>query len=424
MPNLNETPRSNRLHIGFFGRMNSGKSSLLNAFCGQQAAIVSAVPGTTTDPVYRAMEINGLGPCVLIDTAGFDDSAQEGNLGESRIKKTTDAAFKTDIAVILYPADAFAAAIKNNIPADEVFSREYEWQDNFEARKLPVLPVLSKTDLVSPEEKQLILAELAKKGIKLPIKTGKNEFAAPEKLMAEMKDRLALLLPESFAPKSLTEGLCNPGDSVMLIMPQDPQAPMGRLILPQAQTIRDLLDRHCIITACSTEEMPAALERLKNPPDLIITDSQAFAKVWPHKPPHSRLTSFSILFAAQKGDIAYFTESAKKIAQLKETDKVLIAESCTHAPMAEDIGRVKIPRMLRKKAGEGLKIEICAGTDFPLDLTHYSLVIHCGGCMFSRRHILSRVERAKEQGVPMTNYGVALAALTGILDKVSVPEGI
>ena len=424
MPNLNETPRSNRLHIGFFGRMNSGKSSLLNAFCGQQAAIVSSVPGTTTDPVYRAMEINGLGPCVLIDTAGFDDAEKQDNLGESRINKTKEASFKTDIAVILYPADVFAEAIKKNIKPDKAFSQEYEWQDNFEARKLPVLPVLSKTDLVSPEEKQLILAELAKKGIKLPIETGKNEFAAPEKLRAEMKDRLALLLPESFAPKSLTEGLCSTGDSVMLIMPQDPQAPQGRLILPQAQTIRELLDRHCVITACSTEEMPVALERLKNPPDLIITDSQAFAKVWPHKPLQSRLTSFSIIFAAQKGDISYFTESAKIIPELKETDRILIAESCTHAPMEEDIGRVKIPRMLRKKAGEGLKIEICAGTDFPLDLTPYSLVIHCGGCMFSRRHILSRVERAKEQGVPMTNYGVALAALTGILDKVSVPEGI
>ena len=422
MPNLNETPRSNRLHIGFFGRMNSGKSSLLNAFCGQQTAIVSAVPGTTTDPVYRAMEINGLGPCVLIDTAGFDDAEKQDNLGDSRINKTREASFKTDIAVILYPADAFAAAMKNNIPPGKAFSQEYEWQDNFEDRKLPVLTVLSKTDTVSPEEKQLILAELARKGIKSPIETGKNEFVSPEKLRADMKDRLALLLPESFAAKSLTEGLCNSGDSVMLIMPQDPQAPMGRLILPQAQTIRDLLDRHCIITACSTEEMPAALERLKNPPDLIITDSQAFAKVWLHKPPHSRLTSFSILFAAQKGDISYFAESAKKIEQLEETDKVLIAESCTHAPMAEDIGRIKIPRMLRKKAGEGLKIDICAGTDFPLDLREYALVIHCGGCMFSRRHILSRVERAKEQGVPMTNYGVAIAFLTGILDKVALPN--
>lgn len=415
MPNLNETPRANRLHIGFFGRMNSGKSSLLNAFCGQQAAIVSAVPGTTTDPVYRAMEINGLGPCVLIDTAGFDDSAQEGNLGGQRVEKTDSVSLKTDIAVLMFPADCWQEG------RPDCFNLEYGWASRFNARKVPFLPVISKIDLISSENKEKMISELAENGIKEPFETSVSADN-PEKLRSEMKDRLALLLPESFAAKSLTEGLCSPGDTVMLIMPQDPQAPMGRLILPQAQTIRDLLDKHCIIAACSTEEMPAALERLKNPPDLIITDSQAFAKVWPHKPPQSRLTSFSIIFAAQKGDISYFAESAKKIAQLKDTDKVLIAESCTHAPMAEDIGRIKIPRMLRKKAGEGLQIDICAGTDFPLDLREYALVIHCGGCMFSRRHILSRVERAKEQGVPMTNYGVAIAFLTGILDKVALPQ--
>jgi len=417
MSNLNETPRANRLHIGFFGRMNSGKSSLLNAFCGQQAAIVSDVPGTTTDPVYRAMEINGLGPCVLIDTAGFDDSAQEGNLGGQRVEKTDNVSFKTDIAVLMFPADSWQEGNSGN------FSLEYGWVSRFNARKVPFLPVISKTDLITAENKAKMISELAENGVKEPFETSVSADN-PEKLRSGLKDRLALLIPENFATRQLTAGLCNPGDSVMLIMPQDPQAPQGRLILPQAQTIRELLDRHCVITACSTEEMPVALERLKNPPELIITDSQAFAKVWPHKPLQSRLTSFSIIFAAQKGDISYFTESAKIIPELKETDRILIAESCTHAPMEEDIGRVKIPRMLRKKAGEGLKIEICAGTDFPLDLTPYSLVIHCGGCMFSRRHILSRVERAKEQGVPMTNYGVALAALAGILDKVSIPEEV
>lgn len=417
MSNLNETPRANRLHIGFFGRMNSGKSSLLNAFCGQQAAIVSDVPGTTTDPVYRAMEINGLGPCVLIDTAGFDDSAQEGNLGGQRVEKTDSVSLKTDIAVLMFPADCWQEG------RSDCFNLEYGWTSRFNARKVPFLPVISKTDLITAENKAKMISELAENGVKEPFETSVSADN-PEKLRSGLKDRLALLIPENFAARKLTVGLCNPGDSVMLIMPQDPQAPQGRLILPQAQTIRELLDRHCVITACSTEEMPAALERLKNPPELIITDSQAFAKVWPHKPPQSRLTSFSIIFAAQKGDIAYFTESAKVIPELKETDRILIAESCTHAPMEEDIGRVKIPRMLRKKAGEGLKIEICAGTDFPLDLTPYSLVIHCGGCMFSRRHILSRVERAKEQGVPMTNYGVALAALAGILDKVSIPEEV
>lgn len=417
MSNLNETPRANRLHIGFFGRMNSGKSSLLNAFCGQQAAIVSDVPGTTTDPVYRAMEINGLGPCVLIDTAGFDDSAQEGNLGGQRVEKTDSVSLKTDIAVLMFPADCWQEG------RPDCFNLEYGWASRFNARKVPFLPVISKIDLISPENKEKMISELAENGIKEPFETSVSADN-PEKLRSGLKDRLALLIPENFAARQLTAGLCSTGDSVMLIMPQDPQAPQGRLILPQAQTIRELLDRHCVITACSTEEMPVALERLKNPPELIITDSQAFAKVWPHKPPQSRLTSFSIIFAAQKGDIAYFTESAKVIPELKETDRILIAESCTHAPMEEDIGRVKIPRMLRKKAGEGLKIEICAGTDFPLDLTPYSLVIHCGGCMFSRRHILSRVERAKEQGVPMTNYGVALAALAGILDKVSIPEEV
>ncbi|MBR0157300.1 MAG: [Clostridia bacterium] len=395
MPTLNDTPAGNRLHIGFFGRRNSGKSTLVNALAGQKIAIVSDVAGTTTDPVYKAMELKGIGPVELIDTAGFDD---EGELGGLRVRKTELAAEKTDIAVLLFSGTDTGT--------------DLGWFDRFRQRKTPVLPVIA--NAVGDRE---ALADAVEKAIgQKPLLLQKDDPKAAETLRRE----LVRLLPEGFELPSITAALVSPGDTVMLVMPQDASAPKGRLILPQVQTIRDLLDNRCTVIGCTPAGMEAALAALKNPPKLIITDSQAFGEVWKKKPENSRLTSFSILFAALKGDIDYYLEGAKLIPQLNENSRVLIAECCTHAPQSEDIGRVKIPKLLRKLAGEGIRIDVLGGTDFPEDLSPYALVIQCGACMFNRKYVLSRIARAKQQGVPMTNYGVFLAFANGILDKISL----
>lgn len=396
MSTLNDTPSANRIHIGFYGKRNSGKSSLVNAFCNQKISIVSDVPGTTADPVYKAMEIYGIGPCVLIDTAGFDD---EGALGEMRVNKTKEAALKTEIAVVLFP--------------DKEISKEKEWLQYFKEKNIPVIPVISRADV--NKDKEFLKSELKKYSQVVPI-----EISCDDKdSVNELKEALIRLLPEGFQAKSITGSLCDEGDVVMLVMPQDIQAPKGRLILPQVQTIRELLDKKCIVISTTTDKYVQGLKELKTYPKLIITDSQAFKIVYEHKPPQSLLTSFSVLFAALKGDIKYYIESAKKISTLNDKSRVLIAECCTHAPLAEDIGREKIPNMLRKKYGVGMRIDIVSGIDYPKDLSSYDLIIQCGGCMFNRKHIMSRIERAKEQNVPMTNYGVTISYLTGILDKIS-----
>ncbi len=395
MPTLNDTPAGNRLHIGFFGRRNSGKSTLVNALAGQKIAIVSDVAGTTTDPVYKAMELKGIGPVELIDTAGFDD---EGELGGLRVRKTELAAEKTDIAVLLFSGTDTGT--------------DLGWFDRFRQRKTPVLPVIA--NAVGDRE---ALADAVEKAIgQKPLLLQKDDPKAAETLRRE----LVRLLPEGFELPSITGSIVSPGDTVMLVMPQDASAPKGRLILPQVQTIRDLLDNRCTVIGCTPAGMEAALAALKNPPKLIITDSQAFGEVWKKKPENSRLTSFSILFAALKGDIDYYLEGAKLIPQLNENSRVLIAECCTHAPQSEDIGRVKIPKLLKKLAGDGVTVDILGGTDFPEDLTPYDLIIQCGACMFNRKYVLSRIDRAKKQGVPMTNYGVFLAFANGILDKISL----
>jgi [FeFe] hydrogenase H-cluster maturation GTPase HydF len=395
MPTLNDTPAGNRLHIGFFGRRNSGKSTLVNALAGQKIAIVSDVAGTTTDPVYKAMELKGIGPVELIDTAGFDD---EGELGGLRVRKTELAAEKTDIAVLLFSGTDTGT--------------DLGWFDRFRQRKTPVLPVIA-----NAVGDKAALARLVEKETGVaPLIIEKDDPGTAEKLRRE----LVRLLPEGLEQPSITAALVSPGDTVMLVMPQDASAPKGRLILPQVQTIRDLLDNRCTVIGCTPDGMEAALASLKNPPKLIITDSQAFGEVWQKKPKESRLTSFSILFAALKGDIDYYLEGAKLIPQLNENSRVLIAECCTHAPQSEDIGRVKIPKLLKRLAGDGVAVDILGGTDFPEDLTPYDLIIQCGACMFNRSYVLSRIERARAQGVPMTNYGVFLAYAGGILDKVEV----
>lgn len=395
MSSLNETPRSDRLHIGIFGKRNSGKSSLINALTNQEAALVSEVPGTTTDPVYKSMEIHGIGPVVFIDTAGFDD---EGELGEQRVKKTKEALEKTDIALMVL--------------ADSDMEQELTWTELLKKNHTPVLLIVNKCDKIQDLDSLVNQAE--RTFLQKPIVVSAKENTGIDEIRTELIRRL----PEDYDAKSITEGVVNPGDTVLLVMPQDIQAPKGRLILPQVQTLRDLLDKKCVVMSCTTDKMEEALKALSAAPDVIITDSQVFKTVYEKKPESSRLTSFSVLFAAHKGDIEYYRKSASAIDNLTEDSRVLIAEACTHAPLSEDIGRVKIPGLLRKKVGEKLKVELTAGQDFPEDLTPYDLVIQCGACMFNRKYVLSRIEKARAQNVPMSNYGVVIAYLNGILDKI------
>lgn len=416
---LNDTPRSDRLHIGIFGRTNSGKSSLINALTNQNIALVSDVPGTTTDPVYKSMEIHGIGPCVFIDTAGFDDT---GALGQLRIDKTCEALKKTDIALMVLSG-----------PPCPV---ELEWIEKLQKAAIPVITVLNKCDtlhteaskapannsiettsaaqLASATEMPRIAATLKAAGGAAPIAVS----ALTGTGMDDLRHAIIRALPQDYEAYSITGDLVQRGDTVLLVMPQDIQAPKGRLILPQVQTLRELLDKKCIVTSCTTDMLDDALASMKAPPKVIITDSQAFKTVYDRKPAQSRLTSFSVLFAGYKGDIDYFREGASAIAALTPDSRVLIAEACTHAPLSEDIGRVKIPAMLRKKIGQTLAIDMVSGQDFPKDLTPYDLIIHCGACMFNRKYVLSRIEAAKSQGIPMTNYGITIASLQGILDKI------
>ncbi|WP_037352998.1 [FeFe] hydrogenase H-cluster maturation GTPase HydF [Selenomonas sp. FC4001] len=398
---LNDTTRGNRLHIGLFGRRNAGKSSLINALTGQSVATVSAVPGTTTDPVYKAMELHGVGPVVFIDTAGFDD---EGELGQLRVEKTEQAARETDIALLLFSGLDMAEELK--------------WLAIFRRQKTPVILVVSCTDEREAAGEALAKAVEAATGV-CPLQVS----AVKKQGLEELRQELIRVLPEDYEQPSITGDLCQVGDLVLLVMPQDIQAPKGRLILPQVQTLRELLDKGCQALCCTTDRLQDTLTRLKVPPQLIITDSQAFKEVYPLKPQGTLLTSFSVLFAAFKGDMDYFLAGAEKLLQLKESAHVLIAEACTHKPLQEDIGRVKLPRLLRKKIGDGLQIDIVSGKDFPEDLRGFDIIIHCGACMFNRKLVLSRVKACREQGVPMTNYGLAIAALLGILSRVALPDG-
>ena len=392
---MQETPRANRLHIGLFGKRNSGKSSLINALTNQETALVSDVAGTTTDPVYKAMEIHGIGPCVFIDTAGLDD---EGELGALRIRQTMRAMERTDVALLVCTGD--------NI------EKELEWNRLLKEKNIPVIWILNKVDLLT--DVTSTVRSIEKKCGQVPLAVS----ARTKQGMDDIRRSLIAKLPDETMSQGIVGRLVKEGDTVMLVMPQDIQAPKGRLILPQVQTIRELLDRKCLVMSCTTDKIDQMLQALIQPPSLIITDSQVFKTVYEKKPTTSRLTSFSVLFAQYKGDIDYFIEGANAIGCLTENSHVLIAEACTHAPLAEDIGRVKIPNMLRKKFGVGLQIDHVSGTDFPEDLSKYDLVIHCGACMFNRKYVLNRVMQARNQQIPMTNYGVTIAYLAGILDKI------
>jgi len=395
---LTDTPRANRLHIGLFGKRNSGKSSLVNALTNQKISVVSDVAGTTTDPVYKSMEIYGIGPCVFIDTAGFDDVGQ---LGSLRVDKTKLASEKTDIALVLF--------------SDFAMAEELKWVEYFQGQKTAVLAVINKADLLQDRVEELQTAIKEKSGLDALVVSAKDR-----KGIEEIRAAIIRLLPEDYEVKSITGGLAKEGDTILLIMPQDIQAPKGRLILPQVQTLRDLLDKKCLVLSATADKIDQALASLKEPPALIITDSQVFSLVYEKKPATSKLTSFSILFANYKGDLDFFTASAKAIDDLTEASHVLIAEACTHAPLGEDIGRVKIPRLLQQNIGQNIKITTVSGTDFPADLAPYDLVIQCGACMFNRKYVLSRAEKARHQNVPMTNYGVVLAHFAGILDKIDL----
>ena len=371
-----------RLQIAFFGATNSGKSTLVNALAGQEVSLVSDLPGTTTDPVRKAIELPGLGPCMLVDTAGYGDPGALGAERERRSRATIDA---TDIAVLL----------RSGHPEDD------RWLQLLQKAQVPVVEVQGR-----------------------PLVPGPTNTFIPDLTNTVIPDlirNLQAARPDE-KPRLLTGGLVGKDDVVVLVMPQDSEAPKGRLILPQVQVLRELLDLGCIPVCCQPEGLQRALDSLSAPPALTITDSQAFAKVNAILPPDAPLTSFSILLAGAKGDIRTFVESAKAIGTLKPGDRVLIAEACTHVPDTEDIGRVKIPNLLRKKVGGDLAVTIAAGNDFPDDLTPYRLIIQCGGCVATERLLRSRIKKALLAGVPITNYGIALAALTGILTRVTIPR--
>ena len=393
------TARSNRYHIGIFGRRNAGKSTLLNALTGQDVSIVSDVAGTTTDTVWKNIELPGIGAAVIADTAGFDDIGELGNMRNERTKRASQ---QVDMAIILVTGK----------PDDASF--EIEWRDFFKKAEIPTIFVLTKcdSDADSDTDSDTWSHVLGQEVLPISALNGKGI----DVLLAKM----ASLYSKDDNLDDITYSLVKAGDVVVLVMPQDASAPKGRLIQPQVVTLRNLLDKHALALCCAPEELPQMLESLKTPPALIITDSQVFAQVQPLTPKETKLTSFSVLMARHKGDIDTFREGADALMALPKNGKVLIAEACSHIPQNEDIGRVKLPRMLRKKFGEELQIDIVSGNDFPEDLSQYDLVIHCGACMFTRRHVLSRVRRAKAQNIPITNYGIAIAALTDILNKVTI----
>lgn len=384
-----------RTHIAILGRCNAGKSTLVNRITGQDVSIVSDTRGTTTDPVQKAIEINGLGAAIIIDTPGIDDDTLLGNERVTRIGKVLD---KTDIAVVLLTSEECDAEIR--------------LIEECRVREIPVIVALAHIDRIAdyPTLQATLRERLSREIIAISALTGEG--------IDHLIEQIVTLRPTE--ERLITEGLCQAGDSVLLVMPQDKSAPKGRLIQPQVQTIRELLDRGCTPICCTPDRMSQALAALATPPQLIITDSQAFAEVYKLKPEASALTSFSILFARYKGDITLFTEGVKTLDTLTASSRILIAEACTHTPQHEDIGRVKLPRLLRKRFGETLHIDIVSGSDYPEDLTAYDLVIHCGACMFNRKHVLSRIERARQQGVAITNYGIVLAALTGTLGHLSL----
>ncbi|MEN6459440.1 MAG: [FeFe] hydrogenase H-cluster maturation GTPase HydF [Thermoguttaceae bacterium] len=396
---MQTTPKGLRLHIGLFGRRNAGKSSLLNALVRQEVSIVSDVAGTTTDPVEKPMELLPLGPVLFIDTAGIDDS---GALGEKRVHKTRQVFDRADVAILVVDAghwDDFEEAVF----------------DELRQRKLPVIVALNKSDLARPPAAlQERLREAGTPFVEMVAPTGVG--------IPDLREALIQSAPDEFLrPPALVADLVPSGEMAVLVIPIDTEAPKGRLIVPQVQAIRDLLDGDAFCLVVKERELRAALDRLDRPPALVVTDSQAFLKVAADTPPGVKMTSFSILFARQKGDLRQFVEGATAIERLRPGDRVLVAESCAHHPIGDDIGRVKIPRWLQQYVGGALRIDTTQGHDFPVDLDQYRLVVHCGACMWNRREMLTRLAQCRRAGVPICNFGLTIAYTLGIFERALEP---
>jgi [FeFe] hydrogenase H-cluster maturation GTPase HydF len=396
---MKDTPKGMRLHIGLFGRRNVGKSSLLNALTRQQVSIVSDVPGTTTDPVEKPMELLPLGPVLFIDTAGIDDV---GALGEMRAERTRLIFERTDMGILVAEGNCWGE-FEESILAE------------MSKRKVPVIVVFNKRDLEAPRTE--VLQNL--KSRNLPV----AETVASQGIgMLDLREALIRTAPEDFLDSAPVLGdLINPGEVVVLVVPIDLEAPKGRLILPQVQSIRDVLDHDSCCMVVKERELQDALDKLKNPPALVVTDSQAFLRVAGDTPSHVPMTSFSILFARLKGDLKEFVRGVKTIDTLKSGSRILVLESCAHHPIGEDIGRVKIPRWIRQYTGVDLEFVHRQGHDFPEDLSSYQLIVQCGACMLNRREVISRIMRCREARVPITNYGVAITYSLGVLDRALSP---
>ena len=391
------TPASNRLHIGIFGKRNTGKSSLINAITGQDTAIVSDVAGTTTDPVYKAMEILPIGPCMLIDTAGIDD---QGLLGEERVKRTQKVLRKTDVGIIVVEPDTI------------IDKFEEELVNNFKIKKLPYIFVLNKCDLKGESSRRHLFEN------NIPF----IEVSAVLNIGTDnLKNKIMELAPAHWSPVPLVADIIDEKDGVVLVCPIDSAMPQGRLILPQVQVMRDILDRNAVAYVTKETELLDVISSLKKPPRLVITDSQVFEDVRDMLPSNIPLTSFSTVFARHKGDLNLFVKGVYAIDSLNDGDEILISEACTHHVQPEDIGRTKIPTWLLNYTGKDLHYDVVAGGDFPDDLKRFKLIISCGGCMVNRREILHRIEKARAQNIPITNYGILMAYLSGILERVIEP---
>ncbi len=398
------TPKSLRLHIGIFGRTNVGKSSFLNLVTGQDVAITSPVPGTTTDVVEKPMELLPLGPVVFLDTAGLDDTSA---LSEQRLRRTAKIFDRADVVVLLLEPEIWG---------------DYEDKVITEARRrnLPLVTVINKIDIQRPGD--IFLARVREKTAADPLQCSCVESARRDEFVNAFKRRLTTICPDELLQSAALIGdLLPAGGCAVLIVPIDLQAPKGRIILPQVQTIRDALDVDAAALVVKEREYSALLNRLKQPPDIVVCDSQVVLKMVADTPAGIPCTTFSVLFARYKGDLAEMVAGAMTLDRLKSGDKILIAESCTHHPIEDDIGRVKIPRWLRQYLGADVRIDVCSGRDYPENLKEYALIIHCGGCMITRREMLFRVYQARQAGVPITNYGVCISKLQGVLERVLSP---
>ncbi len=393
---MNSVPKGERKHIAIFGKTNAGKSSLINFLTNQDLAIVSDKEGTTTDPVYKNMEIIGLGACTIIDTAGFNDDT---DLSNERIKKTDNVLLKTDLAILLF--------------SDEDFYIEKQLVKKFRELEISFICVLNKIDLI--KENDILATKIYNDFGVNPILISCVDKIGFEDLIYSIKNSF-----KNEIEIDLTGDLVKEEDVVLLVMPQDKQAPKGRLILPQVQVLRELLDKRCTVISTSLKDISNALNSLAKEPDVIITDSQIFREVYDQKPKNTKITSFSILFAGYKGDIDYYLQSVKTLENIKDNANIIISEACTHNAIDGDIGREKIPNLLKKKFGNNINITIVTGDNFPNDLENYDLIIQCGACMFNRKYVINRINMAKGKNIPVTNYGIIIAYLNGILDKIDI----